>query len=239
MEGLVGNDLRVAAAVAGKRLTRLVKDGEAGRVREQDAVEQGHVHPLPFTRATAADERGQDALDGEEAAHGVGHGRPHESRAAVGVSRDGHEPAYRLRERVQAGLRSPRPRWPESRERAIDQAQIHRPERRVVDAELLGHAIPEGLDDHVGGGGHTVKGSTALGGGEIEAQAALVAIDGEVKNALAASRDPVHGASGIRRRARFHLDDVGAHVRQIHAADGARDQMSQFEHADSFERRGR
>src|SRR6266849_9419465 len=103
VEGLIGNDLRVATAVAGKRLARLVKDGEPGRVREQDAIEQGYVHSLPFTRATAADERGQDALDGEEAAHGVGHGRPYESRAAVGVSRDGHEPAHRLRERVQAG----------------------------------------------------------------------------------------------------------------------------------------
>src|SRR3981081_4232708 len=89
------------------------------------------------------------------------------------------------------------------------------------------------------GGAPRVKGPTALGGGEIEAQAALVAIDGEVKNALATSRDAVHGASGIRRPARFHLDDVGAHVRQIHAADRACNQMRQLEHADPFERRSR
>src|SRR5262249_61676127 len=93
-KGWVGPEMGRAAAITRQRLACLVEDGQPGQVREEDAVEERDVHALPLAGATAADQRHEDALRGEETADGVDHRRPAQDRPAVRLARPRHEAAH-------------------------------------------------------------------------------------------------------------------------------------------------
>src|SRR5262249_21303285 len=139
--------------------------------------------------------------------------------------------------RVQAGLVAPRALGPERGDRAVDEARVGALDRVVVDAEALRHPAAEPFDDDVGPGGEAPEGVAALGTLPVEAERALVTVDREVQHAFAvANRARVYGAAGVRRLPRFHLHDVGAHVGQVHAADGAGDQVGELEDPHAVQR---
>ncbi len=239
VERLVRHEIRVPAPIAADRHAGLVEDRQPRKVREERPVEQRDVHALPLARPAARDQRRENALRREQAADGVDHVRSDQRRTALGLAGHGHDAADGLRERVEPGLVAPRPVGPERRQGAVDEPGIERPERRVVDAELLGHAVAVALEHDIRGSHQAIEGFAAQGVPEIDAEGALVAVDGEMQDALARAGYAVDRSGRVRRLTRLDLDDVGSHVGQVHAARGPGDEMRQLQDAHALERSSR
>ena len=122
-------------------------------MRQHQAVEERYVEPLTLAGSLAMQECRDDAVAGHEGAHGVDDGHAAEDRPAVRLAGDGHQPAHGLDEHVDSGFVSPRPRRPEGRERAVDDARIDGSDALIVDAQPFGHTAFVRLEDDVGGGG--------------------------------------------------------------------------------------
>jgi hypothetical protein len=69
---------------------------------------------------------------------------------------------------------------------AVDDARIDRPHRLVADAELVHHAGPEALENHVGIARQAQENLDARRLLQVQAQALLVAIDDAEEQAVAA-----------------------------------------------------
>ena len=130
-------------------------------------------------------QRGDDRLAARERPHRVHDRRAAQERAAVGLAGDRHDPAQRLHEHVEPGFLAKRPRRPECGERAVDDARVHGCAGVVADAEPLGHAAAIRFDHDVGALHELEKERLALRTREINGDAALVAIRGEVNRAVA------------------------------------------------------
>ena len=221
----------MAAAPAARLLAGGQEHGQAGRVREQGAVEERDVHALPLAGALAMQKRGEDALARHEAADRVEHRRAAQRGRPVGVAGHGHDAPHRLHEHVHAGLLAPRPVGAERGQRAVDEPGIQRSQARPVDPEPLGHAAAIGLDHDVGPRDQPLERRAPLGSGQVDRRAALVAVDGDEHRALAAEVRAVGRARGIAAAGLLDLDDVGAHVGQVHAAHGPGDEVGELEHA--------
>src|SRR5262249_58311359 len=125
---------------------------------------------------------------------------------------DRHDAAHRLDLAVIARAEPRRASLAEAADGAIDQPRINLRQRGVADAELVHHAGAEIFHDDVGFGCKLLNDRDRLGLGEIERQAALVAVD-----RLPSRREPALGPFAAQRRAPhvfafapFHLYDLGA-----------------------------
>src|SRR5262249_56780000 len=141
-----------------------------------------------------------------------------EAGPAAGSAGPRHEATHRLGKGVQPRLRAPRPIRAEGGDRAVDQPWVHGREGGVVDAELLRDAVTIAFEDDVGGLDHAIEGLAPSRLLEIETKRALVAVHGEMEDTLPRPRHSVHAARGIGGLARLDLDDIRAHVREVHAA---------------------
>ena len=63
-EGLERHDVRMGAPLAPRLLARDEEHAEPRRVGEERAVQERHIHALPFARALAVQQRGEDAEAG-------------------------------------------------------------------------------------------------------------------------------------------------------------------------------
>ena len=236
-EVAIGRERRMGRAerlrdVAGeeKPLGVVVQQGHGGlQERAVDALAEAGLRPVQ--------ERVADAERGEDSGRQVEERDARSDRRAVGLSRDRHDPAERLHERFVAGAVLPGSGPPERRDRAVDEPGVDRGQRVVAQAEALHRARPEILDEHVRALHQIAEDVGALRGLEIERQIALVAIDDQVRRRLPALvRRP--GARLVARAGVFHLDDVGPHVGQEHAAEGPRQDTREIDDADTVEREG-
>src|SRR6201999_2018235 len=95
-----------------------------------------------------------------------------------------HEPAFGLRDRIEARTGCKWPLAAIGRNRAINQAGISRPDRTIVEAILLHHAGGEVLHHHVRSRYQFPRDVARLGFGEIEGDAALVAVQADESGTL-------------------------------------------------------
>ena len=117
-------------------------------------------------------------------------------------------------------------------ERAVDEAGVAGADGVVVDAEALDDARTEAFDDDVGVLGELEEGFLGARVLEVEADRALVAVEGPV-GLRALAHAHLHAAAGARGF--FDDDDVGAEVAEEHGAVGAGGLAGEVEDADSFE----
>ena len=181
-------------------------------------------------------ERGIDHAERHVGRRHVRHRAAHARRRMPGHARQRHEPAHALRDRVVAGLARERAGLAEAGHRGVDHRGIRRAHRRVAEAELLGHAGQEVLDDHVRAPRQVEGEPGALGLLQIHRDPALVAIDrreGRAHPAAAAESAQVVAAAGP-----LQLDDVGAQVAQQGRAVGPGDDAREIEDADALEHGG-
>src|SRR6185437_11852579 len=121
-------------------------------------------------------------------------------------------PAHRLDHEVVARLVRVRPAGPEAADREVDQPGVQLAERRVREAELLEATDPEVLDDDVTAAEQRAQDVPSVLPPQVEAEAALVPVDGEVvrgrPGAIHPRGDP-RRAPAARRVAfrRLDLDD--------------------------------
>jgi hypothetical protein len=92
---------------------------------------------------------------------------------------------------------------------AVDDAWAQLADTLVTDAQALGHAGAEVLQEHVGGGDEAIEDVQGAGRLQVEGEAALAVV---VANEL--GRVAAGGAERIAQLGRLDLDDVGAQVGQ-------------------------
>src|SRR5262249_57052979 len=115
-------------------------------------------------------------------------------------------------------LCAPRSFGTEGGDGAVDEPRVHGGQGGVVDAELLRDAVAIALEDDIRGLDQAIEGLAAGPLLEVEAERALVAVDGEMEDALSRASDAVDAARGVGGLARLDLDHVRAHVREVHPA---------------------
>src|SRR6266852_1210265 len=195
------------------------------------------VHPLAEAGLRPMEKRVGDAECGEDSGREIEERDAGADGWAVGLPGDGHDAAEGLHERLVAGTVLPRAGPSERRDRAIDQARVERGQGVVAEAETLHRARPEILDQDVGALHQIAQHVGTLRGLQIERDVPLVAVDDEIRRRLAALvRRP--GARFVARAGVFHLDDIGAHIGQEHAAEGPGEDAREIDDADTVEREG-
>ncbi len=168
-------------------------------------------------------------------------GPPPSSSARPG---DRHQPGHGLDDEVVArplGLGSG---GAVARDREMDETRVDRRQLLVAEAQASEATGPEVLDDHVGAGEEASKNGRAIGLLEVEPDAPLVAVDGEVigsgSRAIGLVADPWRSPAARRvALRRLDLDDVGPEVGQQHRAVGPGENRRAVDDAETGERAGR
>ena len=216
--------------LAGHPVLRGLPHGERHRGLEQRGVDE-----LPEARALAVLERAQDPVGREEPGAEVGQ-RHAGLRGRVLVPRHADDPAHALGDQVIAAARRVRARAAEAAHRAVDEPRIHRRERLVPEAQPLRHARPVVLDEDVRRLREALDDQDTLGRLEIDREPALAAVHRHEGGAVSVLRDRRQLARGLARDRRLDLDDVGAHVGEVHRAERRRHRLREVDDAEALER---
>ena len=185
---------------------------------------------------TAPEQPGQDVADrhadlGRAAAVGVG------------GAGDRHQPADGLDDEVVAGPVGRRAARSVARDREVDEPRVERPQRLVVEPEPGEAIAPEVLDQDVRVGQQPAQDRRAVGALEVEAEAALVAVDREEigggprpgLDRADPRRTPAAGRIALRW---LDLDHLGAEVAEQHRAVRPGQDRRAVDDAESGERAG-
>ena len=113
----------------------------------------------------------------------------------------------------------------ESLQRAIDQFRVDPVHGVPAQAHPFQRAGAEILQQHVGLADHVMRDRQAFGGLQVQAQAALVAV--EIRKEP--GRDPTQLARAVPVRRQFHADDVRPQIAQHQPAGRAHDGVREFE----------
>ncbi|MNN06385.1 hypothetical protein D3C81_1191750 [compost metagenome] len=197
----------------------------------QAAVVQRHLDQLALALAFAAEQCRQHGLRGVHAGHQVHHGHAELQRRRVGFAIERHQPGFALDHQVIAGTLGLGAAAVVAGNRAVDQPGLDGLELFVAQAQLLGAAGLEVVDDHVELRQQVVDDLHAFLALQVQRDRPLVAVHAvEVRGlGLADAHAPVArivAASGV-----LDLDDFGAEVGQHLAAQRAGEHARQIEYA--------
>ena len=199
----------------------------------------GHLDHRPFAGPLRPDVGGERAERGVQP-HGV-HADGHRLQLALLVGRevvgvDRREAAEGVEGRAVGAQLVVRPPGAEAGDRAEHEPRVLGPQHVVAEPEALEDAGPHALDHDVGRLDEAGEELGALGGLEVDADAALAPVPAQVEQAEA-----VRAADGRRAAAAdgiavdpFHLDDVGAHVGQV-ATQARRPELGDLDDADAVQ----
>src|SRR5258708_22602394 len=112
-----------------------------------------------------------------------------------------------------------------------DQMRILCPEFIRAELLLVELAVAEIFHEHVGGRKQPVHGLTVIGLGEIEHHAAFSAVEQREEGGAHATQ-----AAGLVARGRLDLDDLGAQLREDHAAGRAHHHVGHLEDRRALQR---
>ena len=207
---------KAGGRLAGGRLGENALDAE-----RKEALRLRQVQVLAKTGAVLRPERGQQGRGAVQPADRVAERHMHHGgrmfRRAGKVGQTG-----RLLHRGAVGaVAAPRAVRAERRHGDHDQRRIHFGQHRVAQAELRQHAGGVVLHHHIGNRHEPLQQLAAFRRGQIQREIALVAVHHVERRVLfrAAGVDPLlrrlPTAPPVEADAVFHLDHVGAHVRQM------------------------
>ena len=184
------------------------------------------VHLLADAVLPAREQRRHDAVGQHDGAHLVGDAAGNRQGVHVRLAYRGHDARPRQAHVVERGLARVRPDRAVARGAGVDDLWIALGQSAVADAQLVGHALTEILDEYVGFFDEFIDDLFGFGFLQVERQAFLVAVVGlevEVRPAvLGADQGAGHAHDAAARVAAdplFDLDDVGAQVGQHHGRD--------------------
>ena len=207
----------------------LAQHGAAGHVeplQRGHAAEMRDVHLLADAVLLAREQRRHDAVGQHDGAHLVGDAAGDRQRVHVRLTHRGHDARPRQAHVVERGLARVRPDRAVARGAGVDDLRVALGQGAVADAQLVGHAFAEILDEHVGLFREFIEDFLGFGFLQVERQAFLVAVVGlevEVRPAvLGADQGASHAHDAAARVAAdplFDLDDFGAQVGQHHGRD--------------------
>ena len=180
---------------------------------------------MTLTCLLAVQQREQDALPQKHAGGGVADRDADAHRAAPGFAGDGHEAAHALHDLVDPGSRGIGAVLPEAGNARQDDARVDGFQLLVGDAQALLYRSAKVLDDHVGLRDQFLQYLRSGGGLEIDAQAALVAMQ-----VLLVGAAPLPGyAADFLVGRRIDADDISPPVRQQAHRGGPRARNREIE----------
>ena len=212
-----------------RRLTRRPRD-HGGAEELQDGFVDAHVDELAGTAPGVTPvERGEHARDPEERAHVVADRHRRQHRRAVGLAGHVGEASVGFEHRAVArplGVGSVRA---EAGHQHDDRARVARLDLVVGAAPSFEHALWLVQHDDVGDCREALDDLDAVGGVEVDAQRALVAV-GECPDERAVA---AHGTGDAQRVAAgwLHLHDVGTQIAEHRGDHRSRKQRGEVEHA--------
>jgi hypothetical protein len=180
--------------------------------QRQAGIEERRVDVLSAAGARAPMKRREDAGERKQSGAEIGDGQTDLHRWTSGLAGDGHDAARALRDEIETAFGGGRPGLTVAGNRRIDQPRIRGGQRGVIEAQPLHHTRAEVLDQHVGPAGHLCERRATRGGLQIEHDAALAAVDG-VERAAVASARASHRARRVTGRW-LDFDHARAHVAQ-------------------------
>ena len=199
-------------------------------------VDQRDLDMLAAAEPVACQQRKQDGIAGRHARRQVYNRRTGAHRLAVRKAVQRHEAAFGLRDRVEARTQGKRSLAAVGRDRAIDQPRVGRRDVGIVETELLHHAAGEILHHHIRFRDQFARDLERRGVGEVERDAALVAIEAEIGRTLAADFRVLIAARIVAAVRVFDLDDVGAEIGQGLRAGRSGNNAGEIHHQQAVER---
>src|SRR6185437_5427459 len=247
LEFAIGHDVRMRVAeTAGD----LAADEIVGPLVDQHrdlAVEQRAIDMLPLPRGVAVMQRGEDGDGGVEASKQVADRQADFDWPGPGLAiwppGDAHQPAHPLDEEVVAAALRVGSAMAEAGDGTIDQARVDRRQRGIVEPVAVERPGFEILDHDVGRRGHALDDLGPLGLGEIDGDAALVAVGaqiiGRVRDAVRAlnKRRPP-GAGVVAGAWPLDLPYLGAEIAENLRRPGTGENARQVENLQSAQRPG-
>ena len=184
---------------------------------------------LALAAGLAFVEGGEDAYGGGEAGENVYPGGADLGGASVRLSGDAHDAGHALEGGVVAGFLGSRAGLSEAGDRGVDDSGVDGGQGFVVEAEALEVADLEVFDDDVGLAGEGLDYVLASGVAQVDYEAFLSAVCGEVVCAL---RSDEWGAPSARVVApgRFYLPDRSSEVREYLRPEGACQNPGHIQH---------
>jgi hypothetical protein len=163
--------------------------------------------------ALAGVEAGEHRRGGVQAGEHVGDGHADLAGRPLGGAGDTHQPAQCLDGEVVAGEVAQRAGAAEAGDATDDEGRVDGEELVGGEAEAGGGVGEEVLEQDVGPGDEVVKEGAPFGPGEVQGEAALVAVAGEVVSAGAVGKERrAPGAGLVAGAGALELEDVGAEV---------------------------
>ena len=165
------------------------------------------------------------------AGHGVGDGGADHAR----MGRRCHQSQIatrRLGDRIISRTVARRTGRAKARDRAVDQVGPHLAQLGLARAQLFRHAGPEILDEHIRASDEIVQHGTVVGLRRVERDGALVAI---VSLVVGRIEPALEGTERIARARFFHLDDIRAEIRQMHAGGRTGDIGAELDNPDAVQ----
>ena len=238
-----GAGAAVAAAVGLLAAERHLPDvrPEAG----DGGLELRDVDPLPGAAALAVQQRADDRRHRVVARDVVGQRHGRHRGLAVGVAGEVVEAGERGQVGAPRLVVAVRPLAAAVAGHAhVDDVRVHRPHVLVVDPQRVDGRDAEVREEHVALLDDAVEELTALGRLELEADAALLRVEGVVAGEHVAAREPDVGrrpcghtrAHRGAARARLDLDHVGAEVGEVAPGERPGDRHAALDDAYPFER---
>ena len=248
VRGLVGpvtdDSAREHDVAALRHLARAEVAARLHRQPGQRAVGHRDVDHLALAAPPRLLQRGEDPdRRHQPAAAEVGDLRAGLDRRAAGLAGQAEDPVQAQVVHVVAGAVAVRAVLAVAGDRAVDEGRVRLAQHVEADAELVEHAGPEALDQHVGRLGQLEQGLAAPLLLQVEADRALVAVQREVDRRAGAERRVLLGAVVGRRPAHvvalagvLDLDHVGAEVGEQQRAEAAGEQAGEVEDLDVLQR---
>ena len=171
--------------------------------------EQAHVEELALAGPEPVDERGVRRAEREERGGEVRHRAADLGGRAPGRPGEGHDAAHPLRDRVVARAPRVRSRLAEAGDGHVDDRRVRSAHRGVADAQPVGDAREEVLDDDVRAPRELEHEPGTLGVLEVHRDPALVPVDRGERGAHAVTAPCAQVVAPSRA---LDLDGVGAEV---------------------------
>jgi len=190
------------------RLAQALMITQAHAAQVHDRVLHRHLDLLTLAGRVALHERGQDPDHAVHARPRIADGRPDVGRRALGEAGHAHRPAHRLGDGLVALVVAVRAVGAEALDARVHQARVELLERGIAEAETIDHARTEVLEQHVGRREQPAKHVLAARVLEIDREAAFVAVEREVEQAVGVGAILVRGPGRVALARFLDLDHV-------------------------------
>ena len=210
----------------------MVPQADAKEVR--DRVLHGDLHVLAAPGPMPLLERREDPDREVHSGAGISDRGPEQGGRAVRPASHAHRPAHGLRDGLEALEPAVGAVSAEAFHGGVDEPRVDLLQHAVAEAEPVERAGREVLHQHVGAGGQLLEQRLAALRLEVQGEAALVGVQDQEEQALAAVVGHV-GARDVALFGRLQLDDLGAEPGQHLGAGGTCLVVRHVDDADAVE----